>query len=144
MIRENRQLVTDEQVEFEKLPVDVQDCRTITDHFRGTYRIYPSLTKENRRMWTCNRSDLQTLGSQLVMPKNLPDHWLVEFEKWPDVVQGLRKMSDQCVRNLGNILWMYKESSKDHNMLYWVDLETLGFWPFMPTNLSGPTPNQGT
>ena len=50
MIRENRQLVTDEQVEFEKLPVDVQDCRTITDHFRGTYRIYPSLTKENRRM----------------------------------------------------------------------------------------------
>ena len=27
-------------------------------------------------MLTCNRLDLQTLGSQLVMPKNLPDHCL--------------------------------------------------------------------
>ena len=32
--------------------------------------------KENRRMSTCNRLDLQTLESQPVMPKNLPDHWL--------------------------------------------------------------------
>ena len=31
--------------------------------------------KENRRMSICNRLDLQTLGSQLVMPKNLLDHW---------------------------------------------------------------------
>ena len=30
-----RQLVTDEPVEFEKLPVEVQDCRKITDHYRG-------------------------------------------------------------------------------------------------------------
>ena len=38
MIGENRQLVTDEMVEFEKLPVEVQDyCRKITDHFRGIY-----------------------------------------------------------------------------------------------------------
>ena len=29
-------------------------------------------------MWTCNRLDLQTLGSQtVIMPKNLPDHWSV-------------------------------------------------------------------
>ena len=27
-------------------------------------------------MSTCNRLDLQTLGSQPVMPKNLLDHWL--------------------------------------------------------------------
>ena len=26
-------------------------------------------------MSTCNRLDLQTLGSQPVMPKNLPNHW---------------------------------------------------------------------
>ena len=26
-------------------------------------------------MWTCDQLDLQTLGSQLVMFKNLPDHW---------------------------------------------------------------------
>jgi hypothetical protein len=31
--------------------------------------------KENRRKWTCKRSDLQTLGSQPAMPKNLPEHW---------------------------------------------------------------------
>ena len=37
--------------------------------------IYPNLIKENRRMSTCNRLDLQTLGSQPVMPKNLPDDW---------------------------------------------------------------------
>ena len=75
MIGENRQLVTDEPDEFEKQPVEVQDyCRKITDHYRGISRIYPNLMKENRRMSTCNQLDLQTLGSQPVMPKNLPDH----------------------------------------------------------------------
>ena len=38
MIGENRQLVTDE-------PVEVQDCRKITDHFRGISRIIPILMK---------------------------------------------------------------------------------------------------
>jgi hypothetical protein len=33
------------------------------------------LIKRNRRMSTCNRLELQTLRSQLIMPKNLPDHW---------------------------------------------------------------------
>ena len=33
MIGENRQLVTNEPVEFEKLPVEVQDRRKISDHF---------------------------------------------------------------------------------------------------------------
>ena len=46
MIRENRQLVTDEPVEFEKLPVEVQDCRQTTDHLRGIHRIYPNLIEE--------------------------------------------------------------------------------------------------
>ena len=77
MIGENRQLVTKEQVELEKQPVEVQDCRKITDHSRGIYSIHPTFIKENRRMSTCNRLDLQTLGSQLVlMLKNLPDHCL--------------------------------------------------------------------
>ena len=47
MIGENRQLITDEPVEFEKQPVEVQDCMNITDHFRGIHRIYPNLIKEN-------------------------------------------------------------------------------------------------
>ena len=67
MIGENRQLVTNEPVEFEKYPVEVQDCGKITDYFRGIYRIYPNLTKEKLRMSTCDRLDLQTLGSQPVM-----------------------------------------------------------------------------
>ena len=41
MIGENQQLVTNELVEFEKSPVEVQDYRIITNHFRGIYRIYP-------------------------------------------------------------------------------------------------------
>ena len=74
MVRENRQLVTDEPVEFEKQPVEVQDCMKITRHFRGIYRIYhPNLIKDNRRMSTCNQLDLQTLGSPMIMPKNLPN-----------------------------------------------------------------------
>ena len=82
MIRENQQLVSDEPVEFEKQPVEVQDCRRITDHFRGIYRIYPNLIKENRRISTCNRLDLQTLGSQpVVMPKNLSPRSLIELVK---------------------------------------------------------------
>ena len=43
MIRENRQLVTNEPVEFEKQPVEVQDFRRITDHFRGIHGIYLKL-----------------------------------------------------------------------------------------------------
>ena len=40
-------------------PVEVQDCRKITDHFRGIHRTYPTLIMENRRMSACNRLDLQ-------------------------------------------------------------------------------------
>jgi hypothetical protein len=45
MIGENRQLVTDEPVEFEKLPVEVQDCRKITGRFKGIYRLYPQFNE---------------------------------------------------------------------------------------------------
>ena len=44
VIRDNRWLVADEPVEFEKQPVEVQDCRKITNHCRGIYRrLYPNL-----------------------------------------------------------------------------------------------------
>ena len=80
MIGENRQLVTNE-------PVEVQVWRKITYHFRIIYRIYPNLMKENWRMSTCNRLDLRTLGSQLViMPKNLCDHWRGHFTHEPRAV----------------------------------------------------------
>ena len=67
MIEENRLLVTNE-------PVEVQDCRKFTAHLKGMYIIFSDFTKENWRMSTCHRLDLQTLGSQPVMPKSLPDH----------------------------------------------------------------------
>ena len=44
----------------------------------------PNLIKGNRRMSTCNRSDLQTLGSQPVMPNILPDHWLLGLKLMPN------------------------------------------------------------
>ena len=62
-------LVTDE-------PVEVYDCKKSTDHFIGIYRIYPNVMKEIKRMSTCNWLDLQTLGSQPIMRKNLLDRWL--------------------------------------------------------------------
>ena len=46
MIGENRQLVTVKPVEFEKQPLEVQDCRKNTDHFRGIYRVNPDLIKK--------------------------------------------------------------------------------------------------
>ena len=44
-IGENRQLVTDELVEFEISPVEVQDSRKITDHFRGILWNIPQFNK---------------------------------------------------------------------------------------------------
>ena len=48
--------------------------RKITHHFRGIYRIYLSLVKKNQKITTCNRLDLETLGSffSLSMLKILP------------------------------------------------------------------------
>ena len=45
-------------------------------------------------MSTCNRLDLQTLGSQPVMPKNLPDHWTKE-ESLPQFIKEWDCMSPQ-------------------------------------------------
>ena len=78
MIGEDQKLVTNE-------PVEIEDCRKITDHFRGIFRIYSNLIKENRRMWTCNQLEMQTIGSQPVMLKNLPNHCFTHETKspWP-------------------------------------------------------------
>ena len=42
--RENQHLATNELVKFEKEPVEVEDCRIVTDHFRVNYKIFPKLT----------------------------------------------------------------------------------------------------
>ena len=47
---ENRPLVADKPVEFEDGPVEVQDFRKITHHFREIYEIFLKLTKKHRKM----------------------------------------------------------------------------------------------
>ena len=71
MIGDNRQLVTNEPVEFQKQLVENQDCRKITDHFRGIYRMYPQFNKKNWRMST------SVIGENRQLVTNEP----VEFEK---------------------------------------------------------------
>ena len=41
----------------------LKDSGDLRIHFRGIYRIYLNLLKRNRKMSTCNRLDLETLGS---------------------------------------------------------------------------------
>ena len=72
---ENWPLVTNELVEFEKSPVEVQDFKKITNHSRGIYWTYLWLMKENRKMSTCKWSDMETLGSWLIMFKKIP--WIL-------------------------------------------------------------------
>ena len=67
MIGKSRQLVRDETVEFEKKPVQVQEFRKLPITLEEIYGIQLKLIKEIRRMSTCNRLDLQTLGSQPIM-----------------------------------------------------------------------------
>ena len=63
MNRENRPLVTDEPIEFENQPIEVQDFKKITHHFRGIYGIYFKLLTKNRKITACNQLDLETLDS---------------------------------------------------------------------------------
>jgi hypothetical protein len=45
-------------------PVEVQDFKKITHHLRGISRMYLlSFMKKNQIITTCNRLDLETLGS---------------------------------------------------------------------------------
>jgi hypothetical protein len=55
MNEENRLLVTDE-------PVEIQDFRKITVHFRGICGLYLKLFKKNQNITTCDQLDLETLG----------------------------------------------------------------------------------
>jgi hypothetical protein len=67
--REIRPLVTDE-------PVEVQDFRRITDHFRGIYGIYLKLMQKTRRMSTCNQpAGLANTRISTDSAQNLPDRW---------------------------------------------------------------------
>ena len=57
-------------------------------------------------MSTCNRLDLQTLGSQPIMPKNLPHHWI--HRRMYSAIQCI--LADDA-DDLGNIMGIYDGSS---------------------------------
>ena len=73
--------------------------------------MYPNLVKENRRMSSCNRLNLQTLDSHPIMPKHLPDHW---FE---NILQNIP------LSTLGTL--------KDGSIFPWLVLGILGSWPII-------------
>ena len=65
---ENRRLLTNELVEFEKWPVEVRDFRRITDCFRGIHRLYLKCMKSKTRR--CQH--VKPVGCRrLYMPKKL-------------------------------------------------------------------------
>jgi len=62
-------------------------------------------------MSTCNRLDLQTLGSQPIVPKNLPDHW-----SDTNGITMLPLQSDETCNN--HII----KVSRINNMTNWISL----------------------
>ena len=43
-------------------PVDVQDYKDISHHFKGICEMYLEFTKKNRKITTCNRLMVKTSG----------------------------------------------------------------------------------
>ena len=56
---------------------------------------------------TCNWLDLQTLGSQPIMPKNLPDHWTDHVQKSSPMDTALN-VQDCSLQNPSNAIWPLK------------------------------------
>ena len=67
MIRENRQLVTNEPVEFENNQLMFKTAGKLPIILEEFCRRYPNLIKEDRIMSTCNRLDLHL--NRLICPK---------------------------------------------------------------------------
>ena len=76
----NRRLVTDEPIEFEKLVFEVGDFNSITNHFKGICKIYLKWIKKNLKMSTCNRLNLESVGSWPTLPKNLPGTGIINWQ----------------------------------------------------------------
>ena len=84
MIGENRQLVTDEPVSLRNNRLKFKMARELPIILEE-YMEYIPYNKKTRRMSTCKRLGLQTLGSQWVMPQNLPHHWLSFYTLYPNI-----------------------------------------------------------
>ena len=72
---ENQPLVREEPVELDIYLVEVQDSGKLLIILRSLGEYTSILMKENHEMSTCNRLDLETLGSWPIMPKYILGHW---------------------------------------------------------------------
>ena len=54
------------------LLIEVPDFSHNTNPYREIYSVYLSLMKETRKTSTRKQLELETLGSRLIVPKNLP------------------------------------------------------------------------
>ena len=129
---ENWPLVTNELVEFEKSPVEVQDFRKITNHSRGIYWTYLWLMKENQKMSTCKWSDMETLGS-----------WLIMFKKnsldiAADITKYVENKSPILNVVCGHKECGHKERELSHTStplihpIWKLDHPRIGLWPMQP------------
>ena len=121
---------------------------TLSSSFKGNYwpfkiilRIYLKLIKKFWKITTCNRSDLETLESRLIIPKNLPRHGRGLYKLcsvWP-FVENLRpsrvsnnytKYCIQCHLLFGVYIYI-------HNLMYiYYQIKMLMFYNVQITNLT--------
>ena len=68
-------------------------------------------------MSACNRPDLQTLGSQPIMPKNLPDHWSRLTNNRLNLKTSGESpiLLEESIKHT-SILIIKEENPEDHNM----------------------------
>ena len=78
MNEENQLLLTDQLVEFEKWPVQIQDFRKFSDWCKGIYGFFFNwIPQNNRNMLPLSRLASERLGFRLVVPQKFHGHcWL--------------------------------------------------------------------
>ena len=88
-------------------PFKFKYFRKITVHLRGIYGIYPKFNEEIRKMSTCNGLDLETLGSWVIMPKNLPGHWCWDLRRLTNSISArwLANRNRACSHSLATIVF---------------------------------------
>ena len=119
----NQRLVRDDE------PVEVQDLRRITDHSRGIYRgIYLEWIKQDRKMSTCNRVDLESLGSwPTLYAQKLPGHgsWQTRkrslwnpFHCFPNLKVDYVSKTVWLLSNARIFLWAHETPKHDDACLW--------------------------
>ena len=72
LLGKNRQFVTDEPIEFKKNQLEFKGSKKLPINLEDSIEYTSNEWKQNRKMSTSNRLDLESLGSWPTMPKNFP------------------------------------------------------------------------